>query len=103
MSTDDEIQEKTEEEVADMIMEDVHNLMKLLDIVASEPSNRHKLSVDSVRVTHPLLFPRISSIRTYLGGDLCLTLSEYVDVFGKIPVVTRDVELNHPVDCPLKF
>ncbi|RNE95318.1 uncharacterized protein Tco025E_10068 [Trypanosoma conorhini] len=103
MSTEDEIQEKTEEEIANMIVEDLHNLMKLLDMAAGEPSSKRKLLLDNLRVTHPLLFPRISSINTYLGGDLCLTLSECVSLFGKLPELTRDIELNHPVEDPLKY
>ncbi|EAN92657.1 hypothetical protein C3747_42g6 [Trypanosoma cruzi] len=102
MSTEGEPQDSTDEEIADTIAEDVNNLMKLLNMVADEPSTKRKLFLDNLRVTHPLLFPRKSMIKKYLESDIFFTLSEYIDVYGKISGFTRDIELNHPVVDSLK-
>ncbi|KEG10046.1 hypothetical protein DQ04_04251010 [Trypanosoma grayi] len=103
ITEDGGIQEKTDEEFAEMIVADVHRLMELASLAANEPTNKRKMFLDNVRVTRPLLFPLTSSIRSYLAKDFCFTLGEYVKVFGSIPVLTRDVELNHPAEDPLKY
>ncbi|ORC88759.1 uncharacterized protein TM35_000151900 [Trypanosoma theileri] len=98
-----EVGEKSDEEIAELLLDDINNLVKLSNLVANELTNKRKIFLDSARVSHPMLFPRTSSLKNYLEKDLFLTLSEYVDLFAKVPELTRDVELNHPVEDPLKY
>lgn len=103
VSAGGETRERSDEEISDMITKDIRNMMELSKLVSNETSDKRKSFMDSARVTHFLLFPSVASIKTYLGSNLFLTLSEYLDLFGKIPELTRDMEIDHPVEDPLTY
>ncbi|KAH9597061.1 hypothetical protein LSM04_001475 [Trypanosoma melophagium] len=103
LTAEGEAIEKSDEELADLLLNDINNLLKLSNLAANELTNKRKIFLDSARVSHPMLFPRVSSLKSYLETDLFLRLSEYVDLFARVPELTRDVELNHPVEDPLKY
>lgn len=92
-----------EDVVAEMVADDVRKLTKLLSLVLSEGVSKRKNFLDNARTSHPTLFPNTSSLKMYVKSDLFLTLDEYHRVFGKLPELVRDVEVNHPVDQPLKY
>nr|CCC92455.1 conserved hypothetical protein [Trypanosoma congolense IL3000] len=103
MAAEGGTQDASEESIADMVVKDVSNLSKILSLASSENVIRRKAFLDNVRITHPSLLPSAACIYLYVKNEIFFTLDEYLQVFDKLPELTRDYEINHPVDQPLKY
>ncbi|EPY31266.1 hypothetical protein STCU_03540 [Strigomonas culicis] len=93
--------EKTEEEIEATMETDLHNVLDL----AAHGQSDSKLNpfADAAKKDFPRLFPKEDMLTVYIKCGLFLTLKEYVDNFCKFPDFTRDGEVVHPVEDPLKF
>lgn len=84
-----------------LIVEQVHKVLQLLQLAQSQS----KLQVDNflanAKNTQAALLPKTALIEKCISSQLCLTLEEYVQLFGGIPNVVRAAEILHPVEEPL--
>ena len=53
--------------------------------------------------THAKLLPPQALIAECAKGDLCLSVEEFLAVFGALPTVTRDKEMVNPLEPPLQY
>lgn len=93
--------EKNEEEIEESALADLHNVLEL----AAHGKNDSKGNPfsEAAKKDFPRLFPREDMLAVYLKCGLFLTLKEYVETFCKFPDFTRDGEVSHPAEDPLKF
>ncbi|KAG8344569.1 hypothetical protein ERJ75_000431900 [Trypanosoma vivax] len=97
-----EIQEVSDGELADMIAKDVNKLTNFLTLALEETTKKRSAFLDNARISHPVLFPSLSTVKMYVKRDICLSLDEYVRVFGQLPELNKDIEMVHPIDEPMK-
>eukprot|EP00658_Telonema_sp_P-2_P041738 TRINITY_DN29887_c0_g1_i1.p1 TRINITY_DN29887_c0_g1~~TRINITY_DN29887_c0_g1_i1.p1 ORF type:complete len:208 (-),score=49.14 TRINITY_DN29887_c0_g1_i1:301-924(-) len=86
------------------IVKAVHNL---IDIGAHaqglNKGQREHFSNTGAATSHAHLLPAVPLLESCMDSGLCLTLDEYLSVFTTVPVITRDFDVNHPVEPPLVY
>lgn len=90
-------------EVRDIVLRDVASAIELSVHAATETIQRRRMFAENAKVNYPKLFPKAENLGTYIQCGLFFTLDEFVDNFCSFPDLVRDVEINHPVEDPLKF
>ncbi|EPY39849.1 hypothetical protein AGDE_04079 [Angomonas deanei] len=95
--------ERNEEEIADGVVQDLKMLMDLAAAGKNESGARKSAFADGAKMNFTKLFPKEENIFHYLSFKLFLTLQEYEKNFKEFPNYTRDVEICHPPEDPLKI
>lgn len=89
----------------DQIVKAVYNLISL-GVHAqglSSRAMREQFSSGGAVSTHVKFLPPQSFILGCIKSDLCLTINEFLTIFGKLPLVDREKELLNPLEPPLTY
>ncbi|CCW62599.1 unnamed protein product [Phytomonas sp. EM1] len=100
---EDHVLEKSDEEISDSVLTDFFNLLELGAKCIEQGANQKASFSDIARVNFPKLYPSINSLEMYKRSNLFLTLGEFVDNLCVFPQLTRDCEINHPLENPLMY
>lgn len=86
------------------IVKIVHNLLDMASHAQGLNKGQRETYANSGAATaHAQLLPPLSVLESCVDSGLCLTLDEYISVFTTMPVITRDFDVNHPVEPPLVY
>lgn len=98
-----EPQDKSDEEIADAIVQDLKSLREL-GMAAKHPDGAQRaFFADNAKINHAKLFPKSTIIDNYIDSDMFLTLNEFDESFCRLPSGCREAEISHPIEDPLKY
>lgn len=87
----------------DLIVEAVQGLVNLGGQLLTQGKMQMENFLSTVRTTLPQFIPKSVLVERCMSSGLCLTLQEYVEVFGSLPDIARPSELVQPSEPPLKY
>lgn len=88
----------------ELIVDATHGLVALGQQMLSQGKMQMESFLAGAKTTHPQLIPKPALVERIIDSGLCLTLEEYLFVYGQTAVnVTRPGELVHPYEPPLYY